>query len=236
MTGTIINVAAILAGTMTGLLFGSKFNDRLKSTLQSIMGIFTLLLGVSMFLKTQDSITCIIGLVLGTLIGEMLKIEDGLENFSEFLQRHAKKMLGEARVGDKERFIIGFITATLLFAIGPIGILGSIQDGLSGDYKLLVIKSILDGIMSIVFASTLGVGVAFSVIPIFLYQGLISLLAEQAQRLMTEPMINEMTAAGGIILSAIAISSLIELKKIRVSSTIPALFLTPFLVWLLARF
>jgi uncharacterized membrane protein YqgA involved in biofilm formation len=236
MTGTIINVVAIIAGTIIGILFGTKFNVQLRKTLQSIMGLFTLMLGISMFLKTQDSIVCLIGLVVGILIGELLKIEEGLEKLGGFLQLQSKKILGEERSGDKEKFISGFITATLLFLIGPIGILGSIQDGLSVDSQLLIIKSILDGIMSIVFASTLGIGVAFSSIPILFYQGGISLLAEQAQRIMTEPMITEMTAAGGVLLGAIAVSSLLEIKKIRVSSSIPALILTPFLVWLLAKF
>lgn len=236
MTGTIINVVAIIAGTIIGILFGTKFSIQLRKTLQSIMGLFTLMLGISMFLKTQDSIVCLIGLVLGILIGELLRIEEGLEKLGGFLQLQARKILGDERSGDKEKFITGFITATLLFLIGPIGILGSIQDGLSGDSQLLIIKSILDGIMSIMFGSTLGIGVAFSAIPILLYQGGISLLAEQAQRMMTDPMVTEMTAAGGVLLGAIAVSSLLEIKKIRVSSSIPALILTPFLVWLIAKF
>jgi len=114
--------------------------------------------------------------------------------------------------------------------------LGSIQDGLTGDYQLLLIKSILDGVTSIVFATTMGIGVAFSVIPIFIYQGTITLLAEQAQSIMNDSMIAGMTAVGGVMLGAIAISSLLNIKKIRVSSMIPALFITPFLFWITTHF
>jgi hypothetical protein len=121
----------------------------------------------------------------------------------------------------------------MLFIVGPASILGSIQDGLSGDSEMLIIKSILDGVSSIVFASTLGIGIAFSIVPLFLYQGTITLLAEQAQAIMNDAMIADMTAAGGVLLGAIAISSLLNIKKIRVSSMIPALFVTPFLVWLM---
>jgi uncharacterized membrane protein YqgA involved in biofilm formation len=236
MTGTILNVVAIILGTIIGLLLGKKFNENLKNTIVAGIGIFTLFLGCSMFLKSENSTISLIGLVIGTCLGEWWNIEKALEQLGGSFQQFSEKVFGKERSGGKERFIQAFLTATLLFGIGPVSILGSIQDGLTGDYNLLAIKSILDGITSIVFASTLGFRIAFSAIPIFVYQGLISLLAGNAQAVMTDSMIAEMSATGGIMLGAIALSSMMNIKKIRVSSMIPALVITPILVWLVARF
>jgi hypothetical protein len=132
------------------------------------------------------------------------------------------------------RFVRGFLTASLVFCVGPMTILGSIQDGLRGDYELLAIKSILDGFASLAFASTLGVGVLFSTVVILVYQGGLSLLAGQVQSVVTEPMMAEMTAAGGVILLGIAISSLLEIKPIRVGNFLPALAVAPLIVGVLA--
>lgn len=236
MAGTFINVAAILAGTILGLLLGTRFTERLRSTLISGIGIFTAFLGCSMFLKSENTVVSLLGIVIGTCLGEWMNIEGGLEKLGGWFQMLVQKIFGKDRSGERERFIQAFLTATLLFGIGPMSILGSIQDGLTGDYKLLAIKSILDGVTSIVFASTMGFGVAFSVIPILLYQGSISLLAVNAQSIMPDSMIAEMTATGGVILGAIALSSLLDIKKIRVSSMIPALFVTPLIVWILSLF
>ncbi len=236
MTGTFINVGAILAGTLVGLLLGQKINDKAKVTITSGIGIFTLFLAVSMFLKSDDTVVCLVGLVIGTILGEWMHIEEGLEKLGEKFQKLAEKSLGSGLSGDRQKFIQAFLTATMLFLIGPVGILGSIQDGLTGNYQLLVIKSILDGVASVIFASAMGIGVAFSTIPILVYQGAISLLAEQAQSLMSDVMIAGMTSTGGVLLGAVAISSLIGLKKIRVSSMLPGLFLTPFFIWIVSKF
>lgn len=236
MIGTIINVAGILVGTFFGLFFGKRINEQIRNTIISGIGIFTLFLGLSMFLKSEDSVVCLIGLVIGTIIGELTNIERGLENLGGWFQSFVDKNTRSDYGKDRQKFIQAFLTGTMLFAIGPVSILGSIQDGLTGDYQLLLIKSILDGVTSIVFATTMGIGVAFSVIPIFIYQGTITLLAEQAQSIMNDSMIAGMTAVGGVMLGAIAISSLLNIKKIRVSSMIPALFITPFLFWITTHF
>ena len=236
MIGTIINVAGILVGTFFCLFFGKRINEQIRNTIISGIGIFTLFLGLSMFLKSEDSVVCLIGLVIGTIIGELTNIERGLENLGGWFQSFVDKNTRSDYGKDRQKFIQAFLTATMLFAIGPVSILGSIQDGLTGDYQLLLIKSILDGVTSIVFATTMGIGVAFSVIPIFIYQGTITLLAEQAQSIMNDSMIAGMTAVGGVMLGAIAISSLLNIKKIRVSSMIPALFITPFLFWITTYF
>jgi uncharacterized membrane protein YqgA involved in biofilm formation len=134
------------------------------------------------------------------------------------------------------RFIRGFLTASLVFCVGPITILGSIQDGLTGDYNLLAIKSVLDGFAALAFGSTLGIGVLFSTLVILVYQGGLSLLAAQAQALITQPMMAEMTAVGGVLLLGLAISSLLEIKPIRVGNFLPALLIAPLIVAILNYF
>lgn len=236
MVGTIINVAAILTGTIVGLVLGAKFPEKLRNTLTAAIGIFTALLGVNMFLKSENNVISLVGIVIGICLGEWWNLESKIESLGGWLQTAVQNVFSKEQSDSRERFIQAFVTATLLFGIGPMSILGSIQDGLSGDYSMLAIKSILDGVTAIVFASALGYGVAFSAIPIFLYQGGISLLAVKAQLFMTEPMINEMTATGGVLLCAISLSNMLGIKKIRVASMIPALLITPLIVWLLTLF
>lgn len=232
MTGTIINVAAILLGSILGLLFGGRLSTQLKSTIISGMGLFLVAMGLQMFLKTENSLVVLGALLLGTLLGEWWRIEDGLHRLGVFLE--SKFSREEAH--SSNRFVRGFMTASLLFAIGPIAILGSIQNGLTGDYNLLTVKSVLDGFASIAFASTLGIGVAFSSLIILVYQGGISLLAGQLNAIVTASMMNELSAAGGVLLMGVGISNLLEIKKIRVGNMLPALLIAPLIVWVLGLF
>jgi hypothetical protein len=163
-------------------------------------------------------------------LGEWLRIEDGLRNLGGFFER---KFIRNPQDQQGSRFIHGFLTASLVFCVGPMTILGAIQDGLTGDYSLLAIKSVLDGFAAMAFASSLGVGVLFSITVIFAYQGGISLLAAQAQALASPAMMNEMNAAGGVLLIGIAISSLLEIKSIRVGNFLPALLIAPLIVAIL---
>lgn len=180
-------------------------------------------------------------LLLGGLLGEWWRIEDRLRSLGAWLERRFLNKKADSPIipeGDSQnilmdrsnRFIRGFMTASLVFAIGPIAILGSIQDGLTGNYNLLAIKSMLDLFASIAFAASLGVGVLFSSIIILVYQGSITLLAAQVQAIVSEPMMNEMTAVGGVLLLGIAISSLLEIKPIRVGNFLPALFIAPIIM------
>jgi uncharacterized membrane protein YqgA involved in biofilm formation len=227
MIGTLINVAAILIGGSLGLLFGGRLPDRLKSTVIAGMGLFTAVTGIKMFLETQNSLIVLGSLVIGALLGEWWKIEDGLQRLGEILEKRFSSTNSESGL-----FVRGFMTASLLFCIGPIAILGSIQAGLNGDLSLLVIKSVLDGFAAMAFASTLGVGVLFSAAMILVYQGAITLLASQLNAIVTKPMMAELTATGGVLLLGIAISTLLEIKKIRVGNFLPALVLAPVIVWI----
>ena len=233
MTGTFINVAAILVGGMIGLIFGARIPEKFKNTVIAGMGLFTTALGLQMFFKTENSLIVLGALIIGALLGEWIGIEDGLQSFGQMLE---KRFSRDAETGSSSKFVRGFMVSSLLFCIGPIASLGSIQDGLTGDYKLLAVKSTLDGFASIAFASTLGVGVMFSSLIILIYQGGVSLLANQLNAIVTDPMMAEMTATGGVILFALALSSLLEIKKIRVGNFLPALFVAPLIVWILSLF
>lgn len=236
MTGTIINIVAVLVGGTLGLLFGSRLPERLKATVVAGLGLFTAAIGIQMFLKTENAIIVLGALLIGALLGEWWKIEDGLQNLGRALEVRfapSSKTATVSQAGLRGKFVRGFLTASLLFCVGPMTILGSIQDGLTGDYELLAVKSVLDGFASLAFASTLGVGVLFSALVILVFQGGISLLAVQLNALVTTPMLNEMTAAGGVILVGLALSSILEIKKIRMGNFLPALAVAPLIVWIL---
>ncbi len=232
MTGTLINVIAILVGGAVGTLLGSRLPDRIRQTVMAGMGLFVLAIGLQMFLKTANSLVVLASLVIGIILGEWWQIEDGIRWLGRTIERRVMPQNGsevEHQVR-QERFVRGFFTASLLFCVGPIAILGSIQDGLTGNYQLLAVKSVLDGFASVAFASSLGVGVLFSALPILFYQGGISLAATQIQPFFSNPMMIEMTATGGVLLMAIAISSLMEIKPIRAGNLLPALLIAPLLV------
>ena len=179
-------------------------------------------------------------LLLGGVLGEVLRIEDGLRSLGAWLERRFAG--GQASLAQPDgtsprygsRFIRGFLTASLVFSIGPMAILGSIQDGLYGDYKLLAIKSVLDGFASLAFASSLGVGVLFSSLITLVYQGGMSLAASVAKTFISDAMMTEMTATGGVLLLGLAISNLLEIKPIRIGSFLPSLVIAPLIVAILA--
>jgi uncharacterized protein len=233
MTGTFINVAAILIGGTIGLLFGSRIPEKFKNTVIAGMGIFTAAMGMGMFLKSNNQLIVLGALLIGALIGEWIGIEDWLQKLGQTLE---KRFSNETETGANSKFVRGFMVSSLLFCIGPIAILGSIQDGLTGDYNLLAVKSTLDGFASVAFASTLGVGVLFSALPILVYQGGVSLLANQLHAIVTDPMMAEMTATGGILLIGVGISNLLYIKRIRVGNFLPALVVAPLIVWILSLF
>ena len=226
MTGTLLNIVTVLVGGTLGLVFGSRLPDRLRQTVVAGLGLFTLAYGLVMFAETQNPIIVLAALLFGGLLGEWWQIEAGLARLGAWLQ---SRFAADAE-GGSSRFVRGFLTASLVFCIGPMTILGSIQDGLMGDFRLLAIKSVLDGFASLVFATTLGIGVLFSTLVILIFQGGLSLLAQQAQAIFTEAMIAELSATGGLLLVGIAISSLFELKPIRVGNFLPALILAPLII------
>lgn len=243
MIGTLINVVTILVGGSFGLLLGARLPVRLKQTVTTGMGLFTAALGIQMFLKTGNSLIVLGSLLIGILLGEWWRIEDGLQNLGKFFEKFSGAINSTEPATDdsamllpSNRFVRGFLASSLLFCVGPIAILGSIQDGLTGNYNLLAVKSVLDGFAALAFASTLGVGVLFSSLMILVYQGGISLLAAQLNSFITQAMMNELTSTGGVILIGLAISSLLEIKKFRIGNFLPALFIAPLIVWIMEFF
>jgi uncharacterized membrane protein YqgA involved in biofilm formation len=249
MIGTLVNIATVLIGGTLGLLFGSRLPDRLRQTVIAGLGLFTLAYGLYNFLKTQNPLIVLGSLLFGVLFGEWWKIEEGLQNLGKWVQSRIFRQQmdptgsehhsstspsGGSRFVSSRDFVRGFLTASLVFCVGPMTILGSIQDGLHGDYNLLLIKSVLDGFAALAFASTLGVGVLFSVLVILFFQGGLSLLAAQLTSIITPDMLSELTAVGGVLLLGIAISSLLEIKPIRMGSFLPSLVIAPLIVAILA--
>ncbi|MDY0039907.1 MAG: DUF554 domain-containing protein [Desulforhabdus sp.] len=225
MTGTLINVAAILAGSLLGISLGSRLPQNLRNTVVHGLGLVTSLIGLQMALQTQNVLVLLAAMVCGGLVGELLRISDTIEGLGNFLQSMLSK-------GHASKFSEAFVTASLVFCVGPMAILGSIQDGLSGDYSLLTVKSMLDGFASIAFSASLGWGVSFSAFSILLYQGGITLFAGLFDRILTEPMIIEMTATGGLIIVGIGLK-LLNLKEMRLANFLPALVLEPLIIVLI---
>lgn len=243
MTGTILNIITVLMGGILGLLFGARLPERVRQTVVAGLGLFTAAFGIQNFLETGNAIIVLGSLLVGGVLGEWWQIEAGLQNLGAWLEAHflpKKDTHTEAQNEGRMRFVRGFLTASLVFCVGPMTILGSIEDGLTGDFSILAIKSVLDGFAALAFASSLGVGVLFSTLVILVYQGGLSLLAAQVNSLFTEAlrdsMMAEMTAVGGVLLMGIAISSLLEIKQIRVGNFLPALIIAPIIVAVLAAF
>lgn len=236
MVGTLINIVSVFIGSALGVISGPRLPDRVRETVIASLGVFTLVVGVGLFIDSmgvegENVLIPLISLLIGGILGEWWRIERRLKSFGAWLEE--KFTAGEAGADGENRFVRGFLSASLLFCVGPMTILGSIQDGLTGDSRLLVIKSVLDGFAAIALASTLGVGVVFSVIVIFVYQGGISLLAAQASSFFNEIMLAELTAVGGVLLVSLSIGSILEIRPIRSGNLLPALLIAPILVFLL---
>jgi len=234
LIGTILNAVTIVLGSILGVLMGSKLSTKLRETIIAGLGLFTFGYGLITFIDTANPLVPLGGLLIGALLGEWWKIEEGLEKLGVLLRKAVAPKSADQE-GDL-KFVEGFVTASLVFVIGPIAILGSIQNGLTGNFEMLAIKAILDGFASIAFASTLGMGVAFSALSIFVYQGAITMLSGFFSQYFSSAMMIEMTSTGGLILMAIALSSLLQIKKIRTGSYLPALLITPLMVFVIERF
>ncbi|MDQ3978119.1 MAG: DUF554 domain-containing protein [Actinomycetota bacterium] len=240
--GTVVNVLTVLFGTALGLTVGSRLPERLRSTVLSGVGLLTLVIGMQEAFETHNVVFPLVALIAGGAVGELLGIEERLERLGERLRRRFERgpalepALEHVDEALASGFVEGFVAASLLFCVGPLTILGSIQDGLGGpDHaQLLFVKSALDGLVSIVFAATLGWGVGFSALTIVAVQGSLTLAASAADAVLTVRMIDEMTATGGVMILGIGLR-LLELRRVRVASFLPALVLAPVLVGLFAR-
>lgn len=231
LSGTLLNVATVLVGTVIGAAIGSRMPTRMQESLTTGLGFFTLLIAVSMGLgifidpaaQPGDDLAILAAVLAGVAIGELLRIHDGLEWLGSWFQRRLAR-------GDRpSRIAEGFVTASLVFCVGPLTILGSLDNGLTGDIRLLAIKSLLDGVASIAFAAALGWGVALSAITVLVVQGGIAAGASAISGLMDPITILAISSAGGIILLGVSLR-LLELKAVRVANFLPALVLAPLFV------
>ena len=206
---------------------GDKIPERVRIIVVQVIGMVTIGLGLSDLLKTHNMVFPLLGMVIGAVIGEVLRIEDRLEGIGEVIRkRFAKRQ-------ESGPFISGFVTATLLFCIGPLTILGAIQDASGATPQLYIIKGTLDGFMSVIFGAIHGVGVLFSAVSVFVVQGTLTLFGTQLDSLLNDRMRIELFATGGIAVMAIGLN-LLDIKKIRLGSLLPGLIVTPLLVQLFA--
>lgn len=231
-----INVGTVLAGTATGILIGDRLSERVREIVFHSLGLVTLLIGINAGLEmfgptlselTRASLLIVMGSVLvGGIIGEIIGVDRGLNRLGDALKARFAR--------GQERFTEGFVIASLVFCVGPLTILGSIRDGLTGDYQLLAIKSLLDGFAAVAFASALGWGVGFSALVVLVYQGALTLSASWAAGVFSEAMVAAMTAAGGVLILGIGLR-LLELRHIRVANLLPALILAPISIAIVER-
>ena len=228
MVGVLVNVVAILIGGSIGLIFKKGLNEKILKLMLQGIGLSVIVIGISGALMSENLLLLVISLVLGGIVGGLLKIEHNLDKLGSSIEEKFSK-------GSEGGFAEGFVVATLVYCIGAMAIVGSIEAGVSGNNETLYIKAILDGISAIVFAATLGYGVLFSGISVLIYQGSIVLLGVQLESFLTDETINEISAVGGVLIMGIGITML-EIKKIHVGDLLPAVLIPVIWVFMLSIF
>lgn len=216
LLGAIANAGAILVGGTIGAIAKKGIPQRFGDLIISALGLFTFVLGVQFAMKSTNFLVVVFSLILGAFIGEGINIEDKLDKFGNFVQSKLNGFGGS--------FSEGFVTSSLLFCVGSMAIMGSLESGLSNNHTILLTKSTMDGIISIIFASTMGIGVAAAFLPVLIYQGGLTLLASVVAGFLSEAVITEMTATGGILLMGLCLS-ILNVKKIKVGNLLPAIFI-----------
>jgi uncharacterized membrane protein YqgA involved in biofilm formation len=214
LTGTLVNTGAVVVGSLLGVVIGKRLPDRIKTIVMQALGLSVILIGLQMALSGTRPLLVIGSLLLGAITGELLDIEGRIAAMGEWLKRRFRS--------ESPTFVQGFVTASVLYCTGAMVIVGAIRDGTVGDPSILYIKSLLDGVASIAFASSLGVGVAFSALSVFAIQGAITLLASKLAFLQGPGVIEAVTATGGLLILGIGIN-ILEIKQIRVGNLVPAL-------------
>ncbi|MBK1809374.1 DUF554 domain-containing protein [Clostridium sp. YIM B02505] len=216
MLGTLVNFGAIVIGGILGLLLKGGIPERISKTIMNGLALCVLYIGISGTLKGDNPLLIIISIAVGALIGELIDIDNLLSKFGVFIEKKFNKITNNSPIAE------GFVTSSLLFCVGAMAIVGSLQSGLEGNHTVLFNKSILDGISSIVFASSLGIGVIFSAFAVLIYQGAITLLATLIQGILTTTVINSMTAVGSLLIIGLSFNML-GITKIKVANLLPAI-------------
>jgi uncharacterized membrane protein YqgA involved in biofilm formation len=220
--GTIVNAAAIIVGSLIGVALKKNIKPEYQKTVTQALALAVGVMGIEMALKSSNILIVVISLVIGGILGEMLDIEGKLNKLGAYLAKLIKKTGGESSDADESLIGKAFVTASLIYCVGAMAVIGSIQDGLTGDTSVLYVKALLDGIFSVALASSIGIGVALSSASVFLYQGAITLLAGILAPLFSEAVINELTATGGILIIGVSIL-ILEVIKIRLANWLPAI-------------
>lgn len=233
MHGTLINTGTVLAGGTIGSLAGGRIPSGIRSLLLQAIGLITLVIGMQRAIGSTNVLILLGSVVLGAILGELLRIEAGLERFGDFAQRQVGTRLAGAQDERTPAPAVsqGFVTASLIFCVGPMTILGSIEDGFTGVFQTLALKATMDGVTSAVLASTLGWGVLLAAATVLIFQGALTLSAGAIRGVLAEPMVNEMTAAGGLMILGIGLN-ILDLTRIRVANLLPALVVAPALAFL----
>lgn len=219
MIGTIVNSVAVVIGCLIGSLIKGRLKTNISNTIMSGLGLCVLYIGVSGALKGEDTLLMIICIVIGALIGELIDIDKWLSRLGDIIERKVNKV-GKSNISIAE----GFVSASLLFCVGTMAIVGSLESGLRGNHDTLFAKSLLDGVTSIILTSTLGIGVIFSAVTIFIYQGLITLGAGMLANVLSESVINNMTAVGSLLIIGLGFN-ILGITKIKVANMLPAVIL-----------
>ncbi|MBO8158756.1 DUF554 domain-containing protein [Thermosyntropha sp.] len=225
MTGTLINAGAIVIAGIIGLFLKKGIPDNISRTIQDGLGVLVIIIGIQCALQGENYALIGVSLALGAVIGEWRRWD---ERLNELGRKFEKRLMGES----ESQFVKGFVSATLLFCIGAMAIIGALEDGLNGNYQILLVKSMLDGIFSLIFAASMGLGVIFSAIPVLIYQGGISLAAGLIKPLLNDAILNNITAVGGVLIAVLGIN-LTGLKEIKVANLLPAVFLVPIFMLIL---
>ena len=220
--GTLLNTATVLAGAAIGLTLGRVIPASLQQTIRQAVGLFVAVYGIQLTFKTRNPLILLVSVLVGVVIGEALRLDDGVQALGRWAERRTH------RGGEPGRVSLAFVTTSLLFCVGPLTILGSFLDGTKGDITVLAIKSTLDGVSSIVFAATLGWGVLLSAVSVLVVQGSLTLIAVLAHTGLSDLQTAELTAAGGLIVLAIGLG-LLEVKHIKVANFLPSLVVAPLL-------
>ncbi len=226
MLGVIINAVAVIVGALVGLIFKKGIPQKVSSAVMVGVGLCVVYIGIDGMLCEVNPLVAVISIAMGTAVGTLLDIDTKLEKFAGFVS---------CKVGQKDNsslFAKGFVSASLLFCVGAMAIMGSIQSGLSGDHTTLITKSIIDLISAVMFASTLGIGVAFSAIPVFIYEGAIALCAVFLEPVLTNGAVNSITCVGSIIIMGLGLN-LTGVSKFKIANFIPSVFIAPFIYYLL---
>lgn len=222
MLAAIVNAVAVLIGSLIGIFFKKGISENLQKSIMKVMGLITLLIAFQSALKTEDTLCVIICMVFGTLLGELIKIDDGLNNAGDYIKSKVLK----GTDSNASQFTEGFVTTSILFCVGSMTILGSLEAGINHDYSIIFAKSVMDFVSSIIFGAALGFGVTCTSVFVLIFQGGLTLAASGLSNILTDPIVTEMTAVGGVILIGMGFN-ILELgkKPIKVANMLPAIFL-----------